>query len=99
MVHTNVSSIFQLWNYVYNHTVCRKGLHLQPFKYFYNQTVHASVCVFVCMHALLTCMSQAEGPEAQVGSCVGDTSQTVLYGVDGLVDSHVTKVKLLGKEM
>ena len=46
-----------------------------------------SVCVLVCMHALLTCMSQAEGPEAQVGSCVGDASQTVLYGVDGLVDS------------
>lgn len=43
-------------------------------------------------------MSQAEGPEAQVGSCVGDASQTVLYGVDGLVNSYVTKVKLWWKD-
>lgn len=42
----------------------------------------------------LTCMSQAEGPEAQVGSRVGDAPQTVLYGVDGLVNCYITKVKL-----
>ncbi len=53
--------------------------------------------VCVCM-LLLTCMSQAEGPEAQVGGCVGDASQTVLYGVDGLVNSYVTKVKLWWKD-
>ena len=46
------------------------------------------------VYVLLTCMSQAEGPEAQVGSCVGDASQTVLDGVDGLVNSYITKVKL-----
>lgn len=42
----------------------------------------------------LTCVGQAEGPEAQVGRCVGDASQTVLNGVDGLVNCYVTKVKL-----
>lgn len=39
-------------------------------------------------------MSQAEGPEAQVGSSVGDTSQTVFYGVYGLVDCYISKIKL-----
>lgn len=63
----------------------------------YHQTIHVCVSVCVCM-LLLTCMSQAEGPEAQIGSCVGDASQTVLYGVDGLVDSYVTKVKLWRKD-
>jgi len=44
-------------------------------------------------------MSQAEGPETQVGGRVGDAAQTVLYGVDGLVDSDVPKVKLWKDKM
>lgn len=68
----------------------------------YDKSVHVCVvciCVYVCVHVLLlTCMSQAEGPEAQVGGSVGDASQTVLYGVYGLVDSYVTKVKLWWKD-
>lgn len=39
-------------------------------------------------------MSQAEGPEPQVGRSVGDTAQAVLDGVDGLMHCHVPKVKL-----
>lgn len=50
-------------------------------------------CICVCV-LVLTCMSQTEGPEAQVGGCVGDAAKTVLYGMDGLVDSYVPKVKL-----
>ncbi|MEQ2163675.1 hypothetical protein GOODEAATRI_032711 [Goodea atripinnis] len=42
----------------------------------------------------LTCMGEAEGPKAQVGGRVRYASQTVLYGVDGLVDGHIAKVKL-----
>lgn len=49
------------------------------------------MCVRV---ARLTCVGQAEGPEAQVGRCVGDAAQTVLDSVDGLVNGYVTKVKL-----
>lgn len=51
------------------------------------------MCVCVCK-SVLTCVGQAEGPEAQVGGRVGDAPKTVLYGVDGLVDSYVTKIKL-----
>lgn len=39
-------------------------------------------------------MSEAEGPEPQVGGSVGDAAQAVLDGVDGLVDHSVPKVKL-----
>lgn len=46
----------------------------------------------------LTCMGKAERPEAQVGSRVGNAAQTVLYGMDGLVDSYITKVKLWWEE-
>lgn len=42
-------------------------------------------------------MGQAQGPESQVGGSVGDATQTVLYGVDGLVNSHVSKIKLWWK--
>lgn len=41
-------------------------------------------------------MSEAEGPEPQVGSGVGDAAQAVLDGVDGLVDHGVSKVELVG---
>lgn len=44
----------------------------------------------------LTCMGQAEGPKPQIGSGVGDAAQTVLYGVDRLMNRHIRKVKLKG---
>lgn len=37
----------------------------------------------------LTCMRQTEGPKPQIGSGVGDTTQAVLYSVDGLVHGHI----------
>lgn len=43
---------------------------------------------------LLTCMSQTESPEPEIGGRVGDTAQTVLDGVNGLVHCHVSEVKL-----
>lgn len=43
-------------------------------------------------------MSEAEGPEPQVGGSVGDAAQAVLDGVDGLVYHGVPKVKLLWEE-
>lgn len=46
----------------------------------------------------LTCVGQAEGPESQVRSRVGDAAKTVLYGVDGLVDCYIAKVKLKQKK-
>ena len=42
----------------------------------------------------LTCVGEAEGPEAEVGGGVGDAAQTVLDGVDGLVHGHIPEVKL-----
>ena len=39
-------------------------------------------------------MSQAEGPEAQVGGRVGDAAQTVFYGMDSLDDCNISKIKL-----
>ena len=39
-------------------------------------------------------MSQTEGPEPQIGGSVGYTAQAELYGVDGLMHSHIPKVKL-----
>ncbi|TNN49589.1 hypothetical protein EYF80_040207 [Liparis tanakae] len=45
------------------------------------------------------CITMAEGPETQVRGRVGDAAQTVLYGVDGLVDSDVPKVKLWKDKM
>ncbi len=39
-------------------------------------------------------MSQAESPETEVRCCVGDGTKTVLNGVDGLVNKHLTKLKL-----
>lgn len=42
----------------------------------------------------LTGMSQAERPETQVWCSVGNAAQAVLYGVNGLVQEHVGKVKL-----
>lgn len=44
-------------------------------------------------------MGQTEGPESQVGGSVGDAAQAVFYGVDGLVDCHVSKVKLQREEV
>ena len=31
-------------------------------------------------------MGQAKCPEPEIGSCVRDAAQAVLYGVDGLMD-------------
>jgi hypothetical protein len=36
-----------------------------------------------------------ESPKAQVGSCVGDSSQYKLDGMNHLVHQHLTKLKLL----
>ena len=44
--------------------------------------------------ACLTSVRETEGPESQVGGRVGDTAQTVLNGVDGLVDHDLSKLKL-----
>lgn len=43
-------------------------------------------------------MSQAEGPESQVGGSVGDGAKAVLNSVDRLMHKRLTKVKLRGKE-
>lgn len=42
----------------------------------------------------LTGMSQAEGPETQVGRGVGNAAQAELYGVNGLVQELISKIKL-----
>lgn len=39
-------------------------------------------------------MSQTEGPKPQIGSSVGDTTQAILYGVNGLMHCYIRKVKL-----
>lgn len=39
-------------------------------------------------------MCQAQSPEPQIGGCVGDAAQAVLYRVDGLMQKLVCKVKL-----
>ena len=39
-------------------------------------------------------MSEREGPESKVRGSVGDSPQTVLNGVYGLVDKHLSKLKL-----
>ena len=39
-------------------------------------------------------MGKAEGPESEVGGGVGDGSQTILDGVNRLVDEDLTKFKL-----
>ena len=40
-------------------------------------------------------MSEAQGPQPQVGGCVGDAAEHVLDAVDDLVDHHLGEVKLL----
>lgn len=44
-------------------------------------------------------MRQTESPKSQIGSSVGDTTQAVLYSVDGLVHGHVWKVKLWDRDI
>ena len=44
-------------------------------------------------------MSEGEGPESEVGGSVRDSSQTVLDGVDGLVDEYLSKFKLLSMSL
>lgn len=61
---------------------------------FHSLPVDFSPCILK-----LTCMSQAEGPESQVRSCIRDASKTVLNGVDGLVDCYIAKVKLWENKM
>lgn len=39
-------------------------------------------------------MSQTKSPKTQVGGGVGNATQTVFDGVDGLVDCYISKVKL-----
>ena len=39
-------------------------------------------------------MRQAEGPEPEVGGCVGNAAQAVLNRVDGLMHKDVSKVEL-----
>ena len=53
------------------------------------------MCDTVDVGTQLTGMCQTESPQAQVGSRVGDAAKAVLNGVDGLVQEHVPKVKLL----
>ena len=65
--------------------------------------VFVCVCMRVCVHACvcmcaLTCMSQTEGPEAQVRGRVGDAAQTILYGVNGLVNCNIPEIKLWREE-
>jgi hypothetical protein len=42
-------------------------------------------------------MGQAQGPETQVGGCVGDAAQAELNGVDCLVHEDLRRDKLHGK--
>ena len=42
-------------------------------------------------------MGEGECPESQVGGRVGDGAQAVLYGMNGLVDEHLTELKLQGR--
>lgn len=56
-------------------------------------TVHRYFHILLLVTAL-TGMSQAERPETQVGCCVRNAAQAVLYGVNGLVQEHIRKVKL-----
>ena len=39
-------------------------------------------------------MSQRQSPQSEVRGGVGDGSQTELDGVDGLMDEHLSKLKL-----
>ena len=45
-------------------------------------------------HEFYTCVSQTQGPESEVRSCVRDTTETVLDGVDTLMDEDLAKFKL-----
>lgn len=40
-------------------------------------------------------MSQTEGPQSEIGSCVGHTSKTILNGMNSLTNTYLTQVKLL----
>lgn len=44
-------------------------------------------------------MGQAQGPETQVGGCVGDAAQAELNSVDGLVHEDLRRDKLQGKRL
>lgn len=61
---------------------------------YYMHTFRMRVGMFVC---ILTCMSQTKSPKTQVGGSVGNATQTVFNGVDGLVDCYIPKVKLRGE--
>lgn len=48
-----------------------------------------------CMYnQTLTGVSETQGPKTQVGSRVGNAAQTVLYGVNCLVQEDVSDIKL-----
>ncbi len=51
------------------------------------------MCVCVCVRC--TSVSQTEGPESEVRGSVGDSTQTILDGVDSLMDEDLTELKLL----
>ena len=40
-------------------------------------------------------MSEGKGPQSEVRSSVGDGSQAVFNGVDGLVNKHLSKLEIL----
>lgn len=64
------------------------------YKYFKSKFSAKFTLTDVLLLVCLTCMSQAEGPQPQIWCRVGDAAQTVLYGVDRLMNCHVRKVKL-----
>ena len=43
-------------------------------------------------------MSQRQSPQSEVRGGVGDGSQTELDGVDGLMDEHLSKLKLCAEK-
>jgi len=45
-----------------------------------------------------TCVSETERPEAQIWCSMRDTTQTVLYGVDTLMDYDLTDIKLVNQQ-
>lgn len=51
-------------------------------------------CVFHMYNHTLTGVGETQGPEPQVGGCVGNTAQTVLYGVNGLMQKDVSEIEL-----
>lgn len=45
----------------------------------------------------LTCVGETKSPQSEIWGSVGDTAQAILYRVNGLMNEHLTHVKLKSK--